>query len=174
MAEQEVSTFLASAEKYVDLLIPVKKKFLFFQAACIERIQAEPTNDKTTRGVRTLKEAALGSAFLLEKFKKQVSFVFTGLSLTEGFSLWDGRSAAGAALEDEGPGGGAGRWVGVQVLTGLLGHDQLVLRLPVDHRFPVTHLRKRAAGHSKQPPSHQALGYVDFSQQVCFKIWRFV
>lgn len=90
------------------------------------------------------------------------------MSLTEGFSSWDGRSAAGAALEDEGPGGGAGRWVGVQVLTGLLGHDQLVLRLPVDHRFPVAHLRKRAAGHSKQPPSHQALGYVDFSNRfVC-------
>lgn len=38
---------------------------------CIERTQAEPTNDKTTRGVRTSEETALGSAFLLEKFTKK-------------------------------------------------------------------------------------------------------
>lgn len=59
----------------------------------------------------------------------------------EVFSLGGGRSVAGAALEDQGPGGGARRWVGVQVLAGLFSHDQLVFGLPVDHRFPVAHLR---------------------------------
>lgn len=85
----------------------------------------------------------------------------------EAVSLWDGRSAAGAALEDEGPGGGARRWVGVQVLTGLFGHDQLVFSLTVDHRFPVAHLRKRAAGDSKQPPSRR--GFHHFHSSNRFK-----
>lgn len=39
---------------------------------------------------------------------------------------------------------GRARWrVRVQVLTGLFCHDQLVLRLPINHCFPLTHLHRR-------------------------------
>lgn len=83
----------------------------------------------------------------------------------EAFSLRDGPSLA---LEDEGPGGGARRWVGVQVLTGLFGHDQLVFCLPVDNRFPVAHLCRRAASDSKQLPRHWGL-----HPTCAFQIGRF-
>lgn len=173
MYVQELSTFLTSAEKYVDFIIPVKNSSFFFQAACIKRIQARPTNVKTTRNVRTLEETknnAVPSASLAVHFclKKKTGTICLDCLLqgsAEAFSLWDGCSVAGAALEDKGPGCGARRWVGVQVLTGLFGHDQLVFRLPVDHRFPVAHLHKRAAGDSKQPQSHRGLHHSDSSDR---------
>lgn len=76
------------------------------------------------------------------------SFVFTGLSLTGfsgGFSCWTGIVVLPAPLKHKGPWDRA-RWrVRVQVLTGLFCHDQLVLCLSINHRFPITHLQRRQA-----------------------------
>lgn len=45
------------------------------------------------------------------------------------------------ALEYDGPRGRAGQ--GSQVLTSLFGHDQLVLRFPINHGFPLAHLQRK-------------------------------
>lgn len=122
-------------------------------------LQARPTHDKNiTRDVRRrLKKLRLCGRpwqWISAGIKKTgIICLHWIVSYRVQRSLWDGRSVAGAALEDQGPGGGARRWVGVQVLTGLFGHDQLVFCLAVHHRLPVAHLCKGAAAESSGHPT---------------------
>lgn len=91
----------------------------------------------------------LGSAFLLRKKNKIICLHWiVSYRIQWRFQLLDGCSsvacaARGTALKHKGPWGRA-RWrVRVQVLTGLFCHDELVLCLPINHCFPLTHLKRR-------------------------------
>ena len=80
----------------------------------------------------------------------------------------------GGRSEDEGPGGGARDGVGFQVLPGLLCHDQLVLRLAVDHRLPVLPLLggERESGGSNGPGTQTSDWLVFVCVCLCVREWQ--